>query len=109
LPAAEHFSADPDALVDTALTPSEQAESDEWTDALEEALAKLPKQLCKPLLLVSLDGCSQAEVAARLGCTVKAIEARLYHGRKRLRAELNHILNPWRCRVPAAIRPKSLR
>lgn len=95
-----------DALVDPALTPREQAESDEWTDALEEALARLPEQLRVPLLLVSLDHCSQAEVAARLGCTVKAVETRLYHGRKRLRAELESILNPWRCRLESAIRPQ---
>lgn len=106
LPAAEHFSANPDALIDPALTPSEQAESDEWTDALSEALARLPEQLKVPLLLVALDGCSQTEVATRLGCTVKAIETRLYHGRKRLRYELENILSPWRFRVEAALRPQ---
>lgn len=94
---------DGDVLVDSAPTPREQAERDEWTDALEQALAKLPPQLREPLLLVSLDGCSQAEVAARLGCTVKAVETRLYHGRKRLRTELESILNPWRCRMNGAI------
>lgn len=107
--AARCFDADSDALVDPALTPCEQAESDEWTDALEEALARLPEQLRVPLLLISLDHCSQAEVAARLGCTVKAVETRLYHGRKRLRAELENILNPWRCRVESAIRPQDSR
>jgi hypothetical protein len=55
------------------------------------------------------DHCSQAEVAARLGCTVKAVETRLYHGRKRLGAELQNILNPWRCRVESAIRPQTSR
>lgn len=104
--AEEQSSLANDALVDPALTPREQAESDEWTDALEDALASLPEQLRVPLLLVSLDHCSQAEVAARLGCTVKAVETRLYHGRKRLRAELENILNPWRFRVNGAIRPQ---
>lgn len=107
--AARCFSTDSDALIDPAPTPREQAERDEWMDALEQALAKLPAQLREPLLLVALDGCSQAEVAARLGCTVKAVETRLYHGRKRLRAELDSILNPWHCRVQAAIRVQSLR
>jgi DNA-directed RNA polymerase specialized sigma24 family protein len=69
----------------------------------------LPEQLRVPLLLVSLDNCSQAEVAARLGCTVKAVETRLYHGRKRLRVELERALTPWRCRVNGAIRPQSPR
>lgn len=96
-----------EAFVDPSPTPGEQAQRDEWTDALEQALARLPPQLREPLLLVCLDGCSQAEVAARLGCTVKAVETRLYHGRKRLRAELDGILNPWRCRVRTAIRPQA--
>lgn len=91
------------ALVDPAPTPREQAERDEWTDALELALARMPPQLREPLLMVSLDGFSQAEVARRLDCTVKAVETRVYHGRKRLRAELESLLNPWRCRVNGAI------
>lgn len=86
-------------LLDSTPTPSEQAEADEWLDALEQALAKLPEQLRVPLLRVALDGCSQAEVAAQLGCTVKAVETRLYHARKRLRFELDRILNPWGSRV----------
>lgn len=105
--AAKTSSADLDALVDPALTPSEQAESDEWTDALSEALAKLPEQLKVPVLLVALDGCSQADVAARLGCSVKAVETRLYHGRKRLRSELENILSPWRFRIKAALHPQA--
>ena len=86
-------------LLDAAPTPREQAEANEWTDALEEALANLPEQLRFPLLRVALDGCSQAEVAAQLGCTVKAVETRLYHARKRLRGELGKILNPWGSRI----------
>jgi RNA polymerase sigma-70 factor (ECF subfamily) len=94
-------------LLDSSPTPCEQAEADEWTDALEKALARLPEQLREPLLLVALDGCSQAEVAARLGCTVKAVETRIYHGRRRLRSELENILSPWRSRVDEAIRPSN--
>jgi RNA polymerase sigma-70 factor (ECF subfamily) len=90
-----------DALVDPAPTPREQAESNEWTDALDEALSKLPEKLRAPLLLFALDGCSQAEVATRLGCSVKAVEARVYHARKRLRSELEKILIPWQFRAEA--------
>lgn len=96
-----------DALVDSASTPREHAESNESSDALEKALARMPPQLREPLMLVSFDNCSQASVAARLGCTVKAVETRLYHGRRRLRVELERALNPWRCRVNGAIRAQS--
>lgn len=41
----------------------------------------------------------QQAVNGRLGCTVKAVEARLYHGRKRLRAELERTLHSWRSRL----------
>jgi RNA polymerase sigma-70 factor (ECF subfamily) len=101
--AEENSATTSNALIDPTPTPREQAESDEWTDALEQALARMPAQLREPLLLVSLDGFSQAEVAARLGCTVKAVETRLYHGRKRLRQMLDGIFNPWRVRVAAAM------
>lgn len=88
-----------DALPEPAPSACEQAENDEWKDALEEAFRRLPDHLREPLLLVSLDGCSRTEVAVRLGCTLKVVETRLYHGRKRLRAELESILNPWRFRA----------
>jgi len=91
-----------DAFVDPGPTPREQAERDEWTGALELALASLPEHFRVPLLLVSLDGCSHAEVASRLGCTVKAVETRVYHGRIRLRLEVGKILNPSRGILPQA-------
>lgn len=98
-----------DALVDTRPVPREQAETNEWTDALELALARLPENLRVALLLVALDGCSQAEVAERLGCSVKAVETRVYHARKRLRSEMDRILNPVRLRVEARMRAQSQR
>lgn len=101
------FDGESEALVDPAPMPCKQAESDEWTYALELALARMPPQLREPLLLVALDSCSQAEVATKLHCTLKAVETRLYHGRKRLRAELERALNPWPCRVAERVRPQN--
>ncbi len=83
-----------DAFVDPAAMPCTQAQSDEWTDALEHALARLPERLRVPLLLFTLDGYSQAEVAAHVGCSVKAVETRVYHARERLRLEMERILDP---------------
>lgn len=61
---------------------------------LEAALAALPAQLREPLVLFAGDDCSQAEIAQRFNCSVKAIESRLYHARKQLRADLNRFPCP---------------
>lgn len=96
--------ASPAEFADPGPTPCEQAERNEWNKALGRALARLPAQLREPLLMTAWDGCSQAQVAQRLGCTVKAVEMRICYGRKRLHIELERILKPWRCRVASAIR-----
>lgn len=78
-------------LIDGSLTPSEQLEADERASVLEAALASLPDKLRLPLILVVFEDCSQAEIAARLRCSPKAVEMRIYHARNRLRAELQRI------------------
>ena len=78
-------------LNDGSLTPSEQLEADEQASVLEAALAGLPDKLRLPLTLVVFENFSQAEIAARLRCSPKAVEMRIYHARGRLRAELQRI------------------
>lgn len=81
-------------LIDSSPTPSEQLEAKECANALEGALANLPEKLRLPLRLAALEDSFQAEIAAQLGCSSKAVEMRIYHARQRLRAELQRSGGP---------------
>ncbi len=48
------------------------------------AIAALPANLKEPLLLRSIEGLSQAETAALLGISEKAVETRVYRARMKL-------------------------
>lgn len=61
-------------------------EQDEGSRSLARAVASLPDSLREPLVLFAEEGKSQAEIAAAMHCSVKAIEMRLYHARKHLRS-----------------------
>lgn len=49
-----------------------------------KAIAKLPVSLKEPLILAAIDGLSQAETAALLGISEKAVEVRIARARKAL-------------------------
>ncbi len=53
--------------------------------ALDDALARLPAHLRDPLVLCYLQGMTQDEAAAALGCSAAAIKGRVARGRERLR------------------------
>ena len=57
---------------------------------LYEEIERLPECLRGPLVLCYLQGCSQPEAAARLGCPVRTLQNRLAHGQERLRSRLAH-------------------
>jgi RNA polymerase sigma-70 factor (ECF subfamily) len=62
------------------------AETEEWEyGRLEGALTKLSRDYRVPLLLFYFDGHSTKSIAATLGTTQAAIQARLSRGRKQLR------------------------
>lgn len=74
--------------------PDVHLEHEEATRQLEDAFADLPPQLREPLQLFACDELSQIEIASLFHCSAKAIESRLYHARKRLRADFARILRP---------------
>ena len=74
-----------DELIHPGLIPSQKLQSKESFQSLEEALADLPEKLRVTLLLAAFDGCSQAEIAKQFHCTVKTVEMRLFHARRRMR------------------------
>lgn len=72
-------------------SPAEVLQARERIEAVRRAIANLPVELREALLLCEWEDLSQAEAAAILGTTVKAVESRLYRARQILRAELR----PW--------------
>jgi RNA polymerase sigma factor (sigma-70 family) len=57
----------------------------EVRDALDQALAALPSRLRDPLVLCYLEGLTQDEAAAALGCLTSTVKGRVTQGRERLR------------------------
>jgi len=64
------------------------AESHERIAAVRAAIAALPLDLRTAVILADYEDQSQAEIAAVLGCTPKAVENRLYRAREKLRRAL---------------------
>jgi RNA polymerase sigma factor (sigma-70 family) len=82
-----------DSLTQTGPAPNESLEREERVNQVKEALAEIPEELRTPLVLVEYEDMSQAEIAAVLNCTPKAIENRLYRARKLLREKLSRFLS----------------
>jgi RNA polymerase sigma-70 factor (ECF subfamily) len=51
---------------------------------LEDAIARLPRQLKEPLVLTVLEGLSQKDAGQLLGINAKAVETRVYRAKQRL-------------------------
>ena len=63
-------------------------ESAERAAAVRDAVAALPPELREAIVLFEYEHMSHAEIGATLGCTSKAVEARLYRAREKLRTSL---------------------
>jgi RNA polymerase sigma-70 factor (ECF subfamily) len=77
-------------LFDPESPPDEQLQNEEESRALLGAVGALPEGLQKPLVLFALEEKSQAEIAAELRSTAKAVEMRLYRARKQLHVLLEN-------------------
>jgi RNA polymerase sigma-70 factor (ECF subfamily) len=62
----------------------EQLADRQELDRAMAAIARLPDRLKEVLVLRTIEGMSQAEVAALLGVSEKAVETRLYRAREAL-------------------------
>ena len=71
--------------------PDEQLQADERAAAVRRAVAALPEDLRQPLILAVYQELPQAEIAAILKCSIKAVETRLYRARQQLRARLGQL------------------
>jgi RNA polymerase sigma-70 factor (ECF subfamily) len=66
----------------------------ERTDAVRRAVADLPRDQREAIVLFEYEELSHAEIAAAVGASVKAVEARLYRARAALRAALKASMIP---------------
>jgi RNA polymerase sigma-70 factor, ECF subfamily len=70
---------------DSQLSPDTEVALRERTAVVRKAIAALPSDLREPLLLFAVEDMGQAEIARTLGCSVKAVEVRIYRARKALK------------------------
>jgi RNA polymerase sigma-70 factor (ECF subfamily) len=81
--------ASPSAISDTAeLSGSPALERAERAAAVRDAVAALPSDLREALVLFEYEEMSQAEIAAVVGASPKAVETRIYRAREKLRTAL---------------------
>jgi RNA polymerase sigma-70 factor, ECF subfamily len=81
-----------DNLPEHKPTPSESVQAAERAAAVRAAVGELPEDLRTPLILSEYEELSHADIGAILKCSAKAVETRLYRGRKQLRDKLGWLL-----------------
>jgi RNA polymerase sigma-70 factor (ECF subfamily) len=81
-------------LTDGAPTPEQTVAANELSAALIQAISDLRKNLRTVVLLREFQGLTNEEIAQRLGLTVAAVKARVFHARRRLRRRLERKLKP---------------
>ena len=75
------------------LWPSETAVADERAEIVRRAVAALPDELRTPLILAEYEEKRQTEIAQILGCSIKAVEIRIYRARNQLRLALSALMH----------------
>ena len=80
------------SFVDISPNPEESCLQRERTDLLTKALGGLSPALGQTILLCDIEGRSIKETAHVLGTSTGAVKARVFHGRRRLRRDLNRWL-----------------
>jgi RNA polymerase sigma-70 factor (ECF subfamily) len=69
----------------------------EWVEMLSLAMNELPPGMRRAIQLRELDERSSEETARIMGISVGALKGRMFHGRRKLRERLEHIVEPaWR-------------
>ena len=83
------------ALKDTLFAsnpgPDKELQNEERADAVRQAVAALPEELRQPLILAIYQDLPQADIAAILKCSVKAVETRIRRARQQLRLRLGDL------------------
>jgi RNA polymerase sigma-70 factor (ECF subfamily) len=66
----------------------------EWVEMLSLAINELPAGIRRAIQLRGLDERSSEETARIMGISVSALKGRMFHGRRKLRERLQHIVEP---------------
>jgi RNA polymerase sigma factor (sigma-70 family) len=74
-------------LMEASAVPSVGEAADESSTLLRQAIARLPEPQREVLRLIAWEGCSHAEAAQVLGCSVNAVALRFHKAKARLREE----------------------
>ena len=80
-------------------TPEQVLAQNELRDLVTWAISRLGANLQSVVLLRELQGLTSAETARRLGLTISAVKARIFHARRHLRRHLAHKYRPLRSDV----------
>jgi RNA polymerase sigma-70 factor, ECF subfamily len=82
-----------DTLTAVEPPPDQRMQTEERADEVRKAVAALPEDLKQPLILAVYQDLPQAEIAAALKCSVKAVETRIYRARQQLRTALAKLVS----------------
>jgi len=74
-------------------TPEGLALTEEIRKSVEEAIADLPEELRKAIVLRELDGMSYEEIAAAMDCPVGTVRSRIFRAREAIDRKLNPLLD----------------
>lgn len=72
----------------TSFTPDRHAEGRELQEALDAALARLPEKQRQALVLFTIEGWAQKDIAELLECSLETVKWNVFQARKRLREML---------------------
>lgn len=75
-------------LPDAKATPAQTAQTDELAGAVRDAIQTLPDDQRTATLLYEYEDAAYTDIASVLGCSVKAVENKLYRARQSLRDKL---------------------
>jgi RNA polymerase sigma-70 factor, ECF subfamily len=81
-----------DTLAAADALPDQHMQVEERAKLVRKAVAALPEELKQPLILAVYQELPQAEIAAILHCSVKAVETRIYRARQQLKATLRELV-----------------
>lgn len=76
----------------TSMTPDRQAEGHELQEALDAALEALPEKQRLALMLFTIEGWAQKDIAALLECSLETVKWNVFQARKKLRDRLGDMI-----------------